>query len=241
MAVALRLIDNDGLPARCRECPCRRDGFCASLAPGELAKLHPHLVRKKLPAGDAIMQQGEANSFYVHVLQGTVKLASELQDGMEQIVGLRYAGDFLGQRFTQEFGFTAEASSDVELCKVPKASLDALADSSTRVAHLMHRQVASELEETRGWMLSLAQRDARQKVASLLYGIARRQPASAGAVKFELPLSRAEIANYLGLTIETISRQFSLLKRDGIIRIERTTHITIDDMGALAASAGIHA
>ena len=239
MMAALQRIDNDGLPGRCRDCTSRREGFCAGLSSAELSKLHPYIVRKRLHAGESIFTQGLANAAYVHILSGTAKLASVHQDGTEQILGLRFAGDFLGQRFAREIGFSAEAATEVELCKVPKAALDALADASTRVAHLMHRQVADELQETREWMLTLAQRDARQKVAGLLYRIVRRQSPSAGFASLELPLSRSEIGNYLGLTVETVSRQLTGLRRDGLITIARKTFVSIADMGSLATAAGI--
>jgi CRP/FNR family transcriptional regulator len=239
MTAAVQRIDNSDLPIRCRDCTSRRDGFCAGLAPAELAKLHPYVVRKRLPAGEEILSQGVLNSSYVHVLDGTVKMAAALPDGTEQIVGLRFAGDFLGQRFAREVSFTAEAATDVEYCRVSKTALDALADANTTVAHMMHRWVAAELQETRELMLTLTQRDAKQRVAGLLYRIGHRQTPCASHTRIELPLSRSEIASYLGLTIETISRQLSALKQDGLISIERKTLITIPDMGKLATAAGI--
>lgn len=239
MAAAVQRIENGDLPIRCRDCTSRQDGFCAGLTSTELAKLHPYVVRKRLPSGEAILSQGVANSSYVHVLDGTVKLAATLPDGTEQIVGLRFSGDFLGQRFAREVGFTAEAATEVEYCRVSKTALDALADANTAVAHLMHRWVAAELQDTRDLMLTLTQRDAKQRVAGLLYRIGHRLTPCASRTRIELPLSRAEMANYLGLTIETISRQLSILKRDGLIAIERKTLITVFDMGKLAAAAGI--
>lgn len=241
MAMVFQRIGSEDLPLRCRECPSRREGFCADLSATELSKLHPYVIRKRLPAGEEILTQGVANSSYVHVLDGTVKLAAALPDGTEQIVGLRFAGDFIAQRFAREVSYTAEAATDVEYCRVSKAALDALADSNTHVAHLMHRLVAVELQETRELMLTLAQRDARQKVAGLLYRIATRQSPSAVRALIELPLSRAEMGNYLGLTVETVSRQLSRLKQDDLISIERKTRVTIKDMGKLATAANITA
>jgi len=240
-AVACKLVNGDLLPERCRDCPLRKNGFCASLSPAELARLHPHLIRKRLQPGDRIISQGVANAHYYHVVSGTAKLSAVLEGGTEQILGLRFAGDFLGQRFAPEAGFTAEAATEVELCKVPRTALDALADANTHVGHLMHRQVVAELEETRAWVLAIAQRDARQRVAGLLHRIARRQPSEHAGARFALPLSRAEIGNYLGLTVETISRQLTALRRDGLIAIERKTHVTVANMVRLATAAGINA
>jgi CRP/FNR family transcriptional regulator, anaerobic regulatory protein len=234
-------VRNDDAPLRCRDCVSRREGFCSSLSAIELARIHPYVVRKRLPAGEQIMTQGVANSSYVHVLDGTVKLSATLEDGDEQIVGLRFGGDFLGQRFARDVSYTAETATSVEYCRVSKTALDTLADSNTEVAHLMHKLVSTELQETRELMLTLTQRDARQRVAGLLYRICQRQSAPTRTARIELPLSRAQIGNYLGLTIETVSRQLSGLKRDGVIAIERKTLVTIKDMGRLANAAGITA
>ena len=241
MAAAIQRIDNADLPLRCRDCMSRRNGFCASLTPLELARLHPYVVRKRLPAGEAVLAANAANTSYVHVLDGTVKLTAALPDGSEQIVGLRFSGDFLGQRFAAELGFTARATTDLEYCRVSRSALDSAADSNIAAAHKMHQWVAAELQESRELMLALTQRDARQRVAWLLHRIGQRRTPCATRTRFELPLSRAEIGNYLGLTVETISRQISALKRDGLISVERKTLITVFDMGMLAAAAGMTA
>jgi CRP/FNR family transcriptional regulator len=238
MASAAQRIGDEDLPGRCRDCISRRDGFCAGLSPAELSKIHPYVVRKRLPAGEQVLTQGVVNSSYVHVLDGTIKLKSTLEDGTDQIVGLRFAGDFIGQRFTREVGYTAETATSVEYCRVAKTALDAVADSNPQVAQIMHRMVSTELEETRELMLILSQRDARQRVAGLLYRIGKRQSPSTQTARIELPLSRAEIANYLGLTVETVSRQFSALKRDGVIAIERNTLVVINNLARLAGVAG---
>jgi CRP/FNR family transcriptional regulator len=236
----LKLVNGDYVPERCRECPSRANGFCASLRPADLARLHPHLIRKRLQPGDKIISQGVANDHYFHVVAGTAKLSAVMDNGVEQILGLRFPGDFLGQRFASEAGFTAQAATEVELCKIPRTSLDALADGSTHVGHLMHRQVVGELEEAREWMLAIARRDARQRVAGLIYRIARRQPSPKASAHFALPLSRAEIGNYLGLTVETISRQLTALRRDGLITVERKIDVTVINMARLATAAGIN-
>lgn len=241
MTVAFRRIGSEDIPLRCRECPSRREGFCAGLSASELARLHPYVVRKRLPAGENILTQGVSNSSYVHVLDGTVKLAAALPDGTEQIFGLRFAGDFIAQRFARDVSYTVQAATDVEICRISKPALDALADSNTRVGHLMHELVAAELQETRQLMLVLAQHDASQKVAGFLYRMGMRQSPADVRVVVELPLSRAEMGNYLGLTVETVSRQLSRLKQDGLIAIERKTIVTIENMGKLATAARITA
>lgn len=227
-------------PARCRSCASRRQGLCSELTSGELHRLSPHVSRRRADAESQVLTQGMANTSYVHLLSGVVKLTTVLRNGTEQIVGLRFGGDFLGQRFANDVGFTASAATDIEYCRVSKPALDAVADQSTRISHRMHRWVAAELDETRGLMLTLAQRDARQKVAGFLFRIGQRQAPAALRTTMDLPLSRSEMGNYLGLTVETVSRQLSRLKQEGLITIERKTVVTIEDMGRLAAAADIN-
>jgi CRP/FNR family transcriptional regulator, anaerobic regulatory protein len=241
MTATVERIGDERIPARCRGCISRREGFCAGLSAPEISRIHPYVTRKRLPAGEHILRQGAANSSYVQVLDGTVKLTATLDEGGEQIVGLRFPGDFIGQRFARDVSYTAKAATEVEYCRVSKPALDALADSSREVAHLMHRLVSAELDETRQLMLALAQRNARQRVAGLLYRIGKRQSPATQTARLDLPLSRAEIGNYLGLTVETISRQLSALRRDGLIAMERKTLVIVENMSRLAHAAGITA
>jgi CRP/FNR family transcriptional regulator len=88
-------------------------------------------------------------------------------------------------------------------------------------------------------MLTLGRKTAQEKVASFLYLIATHvDPESADAATFDLPLSRADIADFLGLTIETVSRQMTKLRKDGLIRIENNRHVSVPDIAALSHAAG---
>jgi CRP/FNR family transcriptional regulator len=240
MSAALQLVTEPEIPAPCRDCQSRKAGVCASMSNVELTGLRRHVIRRKVAAGDALYNEGSTNSFYASVLSGVVKLTRILKDGHEQIVGLQFANDFLGQRFDGESAVTATAASDVELCKMPKAVVDRLADESRAIARRMHLQAANDLDAARGLMMTLVRKDAHEKVADLIYTIARRQSQSgANDAAFDLPLSRADIASHLGLTIETVSRQLTKLKTGGLIAIERATHLRVPDMKRLAQAAGL--
>ncbi|MGO4837876.1 helix-turn-helix domain-containing protein, partial [Rhizobiaceae sp. 2RAB30] len=99
-----------------------------------------------------------------------------------------------------------------------------------------------ELDEAREWMLTLGRKTASEKVASFLLLIARNinpyGPEDAKGVVFDLPLTRADIADFLGLTIETVSRQLTILRKDGVIAIESNRHVTVGDMERLSRRAG---
>ncbi len=115
-----------------------------------------------------------------------------------------------------------------------------------RTPHIAQRlleMTLDELDAAREWMLLLGRKTAREKIASLLAIVARRDAmvqlrASKGRMTFDLPLTREAMADYLGLTLETVSRQMSALKRDGVIELEGKRHVTVPDMDRLMAEAG---
>ena len=240
MTVAAKITDQPGFADPCLNCTVRRAGICAAIEPADLAHLRRHVIRRTVRAGSELHAEGTANTSYANILSGVVKLTRVFRDGREQIVGLQFSNDFLGQPFADERGVTAEAATDVEICSIPKGELDRLAHDRPAVSRRMHRQAAADLEEAREWMMTLARKDAREKVANLIYKIARRLGGDARpSIDFELPLSRADIADHLGLTVETVSRQFTKLRSDGIIAITNKTGIRIPDMPRLAHEAGI--
>jgi CRP/FNR family transcriptional regulator len=100
-------------------------------------------------------------------------------------------------------------------------------------------QTLRELDEARDWMVTLGRKTAAEKVASFLYLIASHtEPAETAEMVFDLPLTRADIGDFLGLTIETVSRQMSRLKADGIIEISQYRHVSVPDMARLRLRCG---
>ena len=113
---------------------------------------------------------------------------------------------------------------------------------SPELEHRLLRQTLNELDEARDWMVTLGRKTASEKVASFLLMIARNidptlDPAASSA-SFNLPLTRADIADFLGLTIETVSRQLTRLRTDGVIRIENNRHVTVDSLARLESRSG---
>ncbi|MEE3071149.1 MAG: helix-turn-helix domain-containing protein, partial [Pseudomonadota bacterium] len=111
------------------------------------------------------------------------------------------------------------------------------------IAERLLEMTLDELDAAREWMLVLGRKTAREKIASLLAIIARRdatlrQNKLNGPMVFDLPLTREAMADYLGLTLETVSRQISALKRDGVIVLEGKRHVTVPDLGRLLEEAG---
>jgi CRP/FNR family transcriptional regulator len=237
------IFDNSegrGVPASCRACEARRGGVCAAMDPAQLTELNRYSVRKKIEAGSELHGQGEMVVSYANILKGVVKLTKMLQDGRQQIVGLQFAPDFLGRPFAKENALTAEAATDLEICCVSKAAFERLIAHTPELEHSLHQQALAELDEARDWMLTLGRKTAREKVASFLHMLATRYEdcLTADEVSFEIPLTRQEIADFLGLTIETVSRQMTRLRQDGLISIVDNRQVTVPDIERLLTVSG---
>ncbi|PCK78178.1 Crp/Fnr family transcriptional regulator [Rhizobium sophoriradicis] len=223
-----------GTPHACRSCQARHGVVCGALSAGQLSVLGRHSLRRKVDAGSEIVAQGAESSFYSNIMRGVVKLCKVMPDGRQQIVGLQFAPDFVGRPFMRESTLSAEAATDAEICVFPRNLLDRIILETPELQRSLHDQALKELDGAREWMLTLGRRTAEEKVASLLHLIATHaEPETATSTAFDLPLSRAEIADFLGLTIETVSRQLTRLRKSGVIRIENIRHIVVPDMDEL--------
>lgn len=239
MDAQLKLPDTHEIPLVCRSCEARHGGICSTLTTHQLAELNKHSQRRAVEAGTELIGQGELVTSYSNVLNGVVKLSKIMADGRQQIVGLQFAPDFMGRPFLGESLMTAEAATDTELCVLPRRLLERMISDSAELGAKLHRQALMELDEARDWMLTLGRKSAREKVASLLVLIATHtEPDQSRDCAFDLPLSRADIADFLGLTIETVSRQMTKLRKDGIIHIENNRHVIVPDFDRLAVAAG---
>ncbi|SFU21404.1 CRP/FNR family transcriptional regulator, anaerobic regulatory protein [Mesorhizobium sp. YR577] len=235
-------IHNSDIPALCQACEARHRGVCGALDTDQLTLLAKSSSRHQVDAGKELIGDAEAISGYSNILSGVVKLTKTLSDGRQQIVGLQFAPDFLGRPFKTESAINAEAATGVTLCSFPKTAIERMMKDSAGLESRLLRQTLKELDEARDWMVMLGRKTASEKVASFLVMIARFiDPATdpkAGPVTFDLPLTRADIADFLGLTIETVSRQLTKLRSDGVIRIENHRHVTVERFSRLEARSG---
>lgn len=235
-------IHNSEIPALCRACEARHRGVCGALTPEQLVELSRHTTKRKVEPGTVLVSDSDTIDSYANVLAGVVKLTKTLPDGRQQIVGLQFAPDFIGRPFKQESSITAEAATAVRVCAFPKTSLDRMIGQAPELGHRLHLQALNELDEARYWMLTLGRKTAAERVASFLHLIARHGDPEAegeGEISFDLPLTRADIADFLGLTIETVSRQLTKLRKDGLIAVENNRHVTVFDVDKLERRANI--
>ena len=232
-------IHNSDVPVLCLSCEARHKGICGALAPDQLLALSKHTTKHVVAAEQQIAFEGETTKRYSNILRGVVKLSKLTADGRQQIVGLQFAPDFVGRPFSKENDFAVEAATEVKLCSFPSAILEQLTTTAPELEHRLHRQALKELDEAREWMLTLGRKSAAERVASFLYFIALHidpeDPRNGQQRQFEIPLKRSDIADYLGLTIETVSRQLTKLRKAGIINIENNRLVKVPEIDRLKA------
>jgi len=229
----------------CDQCVVRNRAICSALEKDELASLNAIGRRRNLVAGESLIWEGEDSLLVANVIEGVLKLSAGTEDGREQIVGVVYPSDFIGRPFggTTHHGVTA--LTDARVCVFSRADFDAFAREHPDLEHKLLQRTLGELDRTRRWMLLLGRKSASEKVASFLLELSDRlAPATctshpdAVASRFVLPFSRQQIADVLGLTIETVSRQFTRLKSDGIIDLPSRREVVIENRAMLLAEAG---
>ncbi len=230
------------LPALCATCEARHRGICGALDTEQLLELARAAHRQVAEEGTELIGDAERVESYSNVLSGVVKLTKALSDGRQQIVGLQFAPDFLGRPFREESSINAEAATTVALCSFPKKTVERIMRAQPDLENRLLHQALDALDDARDWMVTLGRKTASEKIASFLILIARNlDPAAMRENRppsFDLPLTRADIADFLGLTVETVSRQLTRLRAEGIIRIENNRRVTIDGPARLEIRTG---
>src|SRR5262245_43351011 len=229
----------------CLDCAVRDKALCKPLSPEDLAKLNRLSYRKHYSPGHMISGLSTPEAWCATILAGVVKLTKSLPDGRQQIVGLLFPSDFLGRPFKTTSPYAAEAATEVALCCYNRGHFEGLLAEQPELKQLLLERTLDAVDASHEWMLLLGCKSAKERVAALLVLIARRlAPDAAGTatapppLTIELPLSRAEIADYLGLRLETVSRQLNRLEGSGVIKRFARRGITICNTRQLERLAG---
>ncbi len=230
-------IHNSEVPVICRSCEARHRGICGVLDPDQLMKLGKQTTKQVRRADEELISAGSDVRTYSNIMSGVVKLTKLMADGRQQIVALQFAPDFMGRPFHSQSEISAEAATEVRLCSFPASTLESLIAESPELERKLHEQNLKELDEARDWMLTLGRKTASEKIASFFYMIANHVDPELevgnGPVKFDIPLKRADIADFLGLTIETVSRQITKLRKAGVFEIENNRTVIVPKMSKL--------
>lgn len=227
----------------CADCPIRHRAVCARCETDELEQLEAIKYYRNYEAGQTIIWAGDKMDFVASVVHGVAALTQTMEDGRCQMVGLLLPSDFLGRPNRDRAAYDVTATTDLQLCCFRRLPFQQMLSSTPHVSQRLLEMTLDELDAAREWMLLLGRKTAREKIASFLSIIARRDaaqhtPRPGGAVAFDLPLTREAMADYLGLTLETVSRQMSALKNDGVIKLDGKRHIIVPDFAALMDETG---
>jgi len=174
-----------------------------------------------VPREAEIHGQDDPAAFCYRVLRGCVRTARLTEDGRRQVVEFLLPGDVFGFAAIDTHDFAAQAVSPVTLRRYPRRMVEALAERNAALARRLREMVAQDLRGAYGRLMLLGRKTAAERLASLLLEMAARLPQGPQG-RIELPMNRTDIADHLGLTIETVSRMLALLKRDGTIAIARS-------------------
>jgi len=227
----------------CGDCPIRHQAVCSRCDEDELRALDEIKYYRRFEAGQSVIWSGDKMEFVGSVVSGIATLTQTMEDGRTQMVGLLLPSDFVGRPGRDGAPYDVVATTDLLMCCFRKKPFEELMARTPHIAHRLLQMTLDELDAAREWMLVLGRKTAREKIASLLAIIARRdaslgQEGASRPMVFDLPLTREAMADYLGLTLETVSRQMSALRKDGIIQLEGKRHVTVPDMERLMAEAG---
>lgn len=214
----------------CATCAVRGMALCAPLEGSELEKLNGIVTHLRLEAEASVFYEGDPAEYIFNVTSGCVRLSKMMSDGRRQITGFLFPGDFFGLAFDRSYTYSAEAVSDVQLCRFPRAKLEALFREFPKLEHRLLSMAANELVTAQDHMLMLGRKTAEERVASFLVSLARRAGrAGRRESPIELPMNRTDIADHLGLTIETVSRTFTQLRKAKLIDLGDAKHVTVLD------------
>jgi CRP/FNR family nitrogen fixation transcriptional regulator len=174
-------------------------------------------TRRAVAKGEEIFADGDTADYIYKVVSGTVRSCKLLNDGRRQIDSFHLAGDIFGLESGAEHRLTAEAVDDVVVLAFRRSRFDSLVHDNAALSNQLMASVIASLERAHDHMVLLGRKTAQEKIASFLLGMASRLAPKAD--RFDLPMQRADIADHLGLTIETVSRVLTQMMRDGLIKL----------------------
>ena len=237
------LIEDNLASQDCADCPIRHRAVCARCESHEMEALEEVKYYRTFQAGQTVIWSGDRMDFVGSVVTGIASLTQTMEDGRRQMVGLLLPSDFIGRPGRQTAAYDVTAISDVVMCCFRRKPFEEMMVRTPRIAQRLLEMTLDELDAAREWMLLLGRKTAREKIASLIAIIGRRDAElklrnAGNDLTFDLPLTREAMADYLGLTLETVSRQISALKRDGVIVLEGKRHVTVPDFDRLLEEAG---
>lgn len=221
------------VPSKCDLCTIHNRSICNVMD----GKMQEELGRishlRKISAGETVLAESESAAIVGNVVSGVLRMVKTMADGRQQIVGLLLPSDMFGRVFSANSNFAIEAATDATLCCFDRPSFERLVRLNPVLEHNMLLSILDELDAARDWMLLLGCQTVSEKVATFLIILQRRienqgcRHHTDPKPLVTVPISRRDMATYLGTTVETISRTIQLMSRKGIIRILDSQHFEL--------------
>ncbi len=216
----LALCPNAKAATHCRQCRVRSLSLCGALEADELVDLDRLSHPMHHAARETIFEQDELAGSVFNITSGSARLYRLLPDGRRQVVGFALPGDFLGLALTERNAFSADALTPLTACSFSRQSFSEFLDSKPHLLRKLHAMAGHELSLAQEHMVILGRRTAEEKIAAFLIGLRKRWARlSASSVTIPLPMTRQDIGDFLGLTVETVSRMLTRLAREKAILI----------------------
>ena len=205
---------------RCSACAVRSLSICGALDQADLQEFERIARHAHLEANEALFTAGQVASSVHNLTSGVARLYKLLPDGRRQVIGFGLPGDFLGVSPSDRYSFSADAIDAVSVCRLSREAFTHFIEQRPHFLLKINEFAARELMLAQEQMLLLGRRTAEEKVAAFLIGW-RSRLAHTGDIRqtISLPMSRQDIADYLGLTIETVSRTLTRFEREKMLVI----------------------
>lgn len=221
----------------CEGCSTRHLSLCSVLDINEqkaLARISTDLSKS---AKQIICSEAEEAEYIYNIRRGAVRISKMLSDGRRQITGFLFAGDFFGLSCKDKHSYTAEAITEVDICRFVRAKIFESFRDIPKLGERVFEMTRTELDATHDQMLLLGRKTAKEKLCSFLLTMNKKSIdiKKKQENEVDLPMSRSDIADFLGLTVETISRQFTNLNNEGLIELDGAHKVTLKDIEALSA------
>jgi CRP/FNR family transcriptional regulator len=240
MTIAQRrpvVITPDHAPDPCARCEARPYSICRAIDDADLARLAQAAVVQQIEPGQTFIEEGSKAEHFFNITGGTARLFKLLPDGRRQITGFAGLGDFLGLAVSKTYGFSAEAVEKLRLCRFSRPKMHVLLHDFPEMEKRLLETAGNELVAAQEQMLLLGRKTARERLASFLMLRSRGDGCHTPSPRIRLPMTRSDIADYLGLTIETVSRTFTRLRSEGIISLPGISEVEVLDRARLQSLA----
>jgi len=189
---------------------------------------------RRLAAGEALFFEGDDANFVYEVLDGVLRTSKVLCDGRRLVVSFNYPGQLVGFSHDTVQHATCEAIGKAKVAVIKRSALSSIIRDRPEFAEQLLRFTAESLNSMQEHFVVLGRKCASEKIASFLLALAEREAESdGGAVAFRLPMTRSDIADFLGLTIETVSRNLTALKSEGVIDLPQTNLVRVRNIERL--------